>query len=79
MKKRIMVIYVEFFKNQQPAVIERMLRISAKQGGFPAFRRLMVGVDHKGLSAGKKPKEYPYSNIPLLIDESTLKGAKYRA
>ena len=68
MKKRIITVQLEFFKNQSPEYIENLLRELQHKKKFPPFGKCLVMVHYKNLrQIGMKER------FPLMVDESDAK------
>jgi hypothetical protein len=66
MRKSRIIIYIEFFKPQNPEEIERKLRQLQKKKQFPPFRTLLPMVHHKNLKDIKKDIELKV-NPPIVL------------
>jgi hypothetical protein len=58
-RKSRMMIYVEFFKSQNPRHIEMKLRELAKERTFPPFRKLTVMIDHTNMKTTDAITKHP--------------------
>jgi hypothetical protein len=59
LKKSRMMVYVEFFKPQNPRHIEGKLRELAKERTLPPFRKLTVMIDHKNMKSTDSITKHP--------------------
>lgn len=68
MKKRTMILFIEFFENQDPKKIEDQLRWLVKKKRFPRFQTLLTMVNYKNLKQRNIKEEFP-----LMVEPDDIK------
>ena len=67
MRKRRMIFQIEFFRNQDPEMMEKLLRRLSKEKRIPPFSRCTIMIDHKNLTQRNLKEEFP-----MMVDESDV-------
>lgn len=70
MKKRHIIIILEFFNDVDPEQLENQLRANARRKSFPAFRKCDAYVHHKNLRPINITDKVPLAIVADDIEKS---------
>ncbi len=71
-RKSRVLVYFEFFKEQDLIKLEEQLRYLEKTKRIPSFHKLTIFVHHKGLRTVRTSEFLDEKEIPFVVDKNDL-------